>query len=114
MRLKAALLLLMAVALKLALPKAAVAQGGASPGQDQYQDSSDAAADVADIPSEVANNVTDGAGPVSEALSEQSIPAAAAKELKALPETGGVSPAALCSGVLLVMIVPLVYLIGRP
>lgn len=112
------LLLLTLLALLLAFPGPASAQGSASasPGANQYEGASAPAMDVADIPPTVTENVNDGAGSVNEAMTGgDPSPAAASPaagsaasssatagsaanraggNITALPETGGASPPA--------------------
>ncbi len=108
------------LALLLASPGQASAQGSASasPGASQYEESSSPAMDVADIPPTVSDNVDDGTGSVNEAMTDRGASPAAASPaagsaanpggegLTALPETGGASSpapvAALGVGALLV------------
>lgn len=103
------LVLTTVLALLLAFPGPASAQGSASasPGANQYEDASAPAMDVADIPPTVTENVGDGAGSVNEAMTgRETSPAAASPaagsaentaggNITALPETGGASPPAL-------------------
>ncbi len=110
------LVLVTLLALLLAYPGHASAQGSASasPDTSQYGDSSSPAMDVADIPSTVSDSVDDGTGSVNEAMTDQELSPAAASPaagsaanpggegMTALPETGGASSsapvAAVCAG----------------